>query len=576
MLQAQPRSTIRRASSLAVLVGAVASACTGSIGGSSNGNGNSGPSGVGSGGATGTSGGSGTGSGTGGGGPNGACTPTTPVAQRMVRLSFAQVASTISALLGPNALKDISVDNPRQRAFQALFVEGDLVNTQVLSKTVQWGDSAIATLTDPAVFTQLTGCASPVTDACASAFLTSFAEKAYRRPLSADETTSLMNLYSVLKAGGSTIDEATRYVIEGAIVSPQALYRTEYGKAGGLSDFEMASELSYFLTNGPPDAALLTAAKNGKVSVPDDVRVQVDRLLGGDATLQNLNQVMMAYYLVGQIDSVVKDPAVFPDFTIGMRNSMYTGTQKFIENNLWKGKAGEILTVRTSYVDENLAKLYGVTYPAAPGSGFVPFTFSPGQRAGILTEASILSVRARTDNTSVVSRGLYINSNVLCNQTPPPPPPSVADQVNAQKADLTATERQKSDYRRMTAPCNTCHTFFDPYGLVLETYDGIGRFRSSYPNGTAIDTSVTLPDFAGGGSAADVTAFVTQEAGNGVFSRCLTTNMMKYALAEGPVDANDCSVKEVHDGFLATDQSFASLLRQIALSKTLSVRGTGP
>jgi hypothetical protein len=299
----------------------------------------------------------------------------------------------------------------------------------------------------------------------------------------------------------------------------------------------------------------------------------VDRLLKADTTIQNMNQTMMAYYLVGQIDSVVKDPMIFPDFTLAMRNSMYGGTQKFVENHLWKGKVGEMLTTKTFYVDENLAKLYGVAYPGAAGSGFLAYDFANGQRSGILSEASILSVRARTDNTSVVSRGLYVNANVLCNQTPPPPPASVAQQVAMQKADATATERQKSDYRRMTAPCSGCHGGFDQYGLVLETYDGIGRFRSTYPGNVAIDTSVTLPDFAGGGTVANLSEFATKEASNGVFSRCLTTNMMKYAVAEGPVDATDCSVKEVHEKFLATDQTFASLLREIALSKTLSVRG---
>jgi len=258
-----------------------------------------------------------------------------------------------------------------------------------------------------------------------------------------------------------------------------------------------------------------------------------------------------------------------------MRNSMYSGTQKFIENHLWAGKVGEMLTNKTFYVDENLAKLYGVTRTGAAGT-FVPYEFANNQRMGILTDASILSIRARTDNTSVVSRGLYVNSNVLCNQTPPPPPASVAAQVDAQKGDPTATERQKSDYRRMTSPCSGCHSGFDQYGLVLEAFDGIGRFRSSYPGGVAIDTSVTLPEFAGGGTVANVAEFVAKEASNGVFSRCLTTNMMKYAIAQGPVDATDCSVKEVHDKFLATDQTFASLLREIALSKTLSVRGTGP
>jgi hypothetical protein len=309
------------------------------------------------------------------------------------------------------------------------------------------------------------------------------------------------------------------------------------------------------------------------LATADGVRPEVDRLLKTPAAIQNMNDTMMAYYLVGQIDGVVKDPAVFPDFTLAMRNSMYGGTQKFIENHLWNGKVGDMLTTKTFYVDENLAKLYGIAYPGAAGSGFLPYEFAAGQRGGILSEASILSIRARTDNTSVVSRGLYVNSNVLCNQTPPPPPASVAAQVAAQKADANATERQKSDFRRMTAPCSGCHAGFDQYGLVLETYDGIGRARSSYPGGIAIDTSVMLPDFAGGGTVANLAEFSDKEANNGVFSRCLTTNMMKYAIAEGPVDATDCSVKEVHDKFAMTDQTFASLLREIAISKTLSVRG---
>jgi hypothetical protein len=541
---------------------------TGSTGVGTGGVGSGGVGSTGSGTTGGTTGGA-------GGGPNEVCTTTPPVAARMVRLSFGQVANTLLADLGPNALMGVSLDNPHLRAFQALFDEGDLLNTAVLQKTVSWTESAIATVADPAKFTQLTGCASPVTDACASAYINTFAQKAYRRPLTTDESASLAQLYADLKTGGSPIDEAARYAMEAALVSPQALYRTEFGKPGGLSDDEVASQLSYFLTNGPPDAPLLDAVKSGKLSSSDGVGAEVDRLLKTDAAIQNMNQTMMAYYLVGQIDSVVKDPMVFPDFTIALRNSMYGATQKFIGNHLWNGKVGEMLTANTFYVDENIAKLYGITYPGASGSGFLPYQFADGQRTGILAEPSILSIRARTDNTSVVSRGLYVNSNVLCNQTPPPPPASVAQQVAAQKADVNSTERQKSDFRRTTAPCNGCHGGFDQYGLVLETYDGIGRYRTMYPGNVPIDTSVTLPDFAGGGMVADVAEFAAKEASNGVFSRCLTTNMMKYALAEGPVDATDCSVKDVHDKFLTTDQSFASLLREIALSKTLSVRGPG-
>jgi hypothetical protein len=501
---------------------------------------------------------------------------TAPPPARFVRLNFGQIANTLTTLLGADSVKNIALDSPHKREFQALFAEGDLINTQVLQKSVSWIESAVATLTDPTKLTQVTACPAPVTDACASAFLLAFAEKAYRRPLTADESMSLTKLYSDLKAGGSAIDEALRYAIEGTLVSPQGLYRTEFGKSGGLSDYEMASELSYFLTDAPPDAPLLAAAKAGQLTTPDGAGAQVDRLLKATPTIQNMNGVMMAYYLVGQIDSVIKDPAVYPDFTVGMRSSMYGGTRAFIENSLWAGKVGDLLTTQTTYVDANLAKLYGIPYTGPMGGGFLPAMFSNGQRTGILTEGSLMSIRSRTNNTSVVSRGLFVNSSVLCNQTPPPPPSSVLSQVDAQKADVTATEREKSDYRRMTQPCAGCHGYFDQYGLVLENWDGIGHYRAEYANGKAIDTHVTLPDFAGGGDVANLGEFTAKVANNGVFSRCVTTNIMKYALAEGPVDANDCSVKEVHDKFLMTDQSFASLLREVALSKTLSVRGTGP
>ena len=91
----------------------------------------------------------------------------------------------------------------------------------------------------------------------------------------------------------------------------------------------------------------------------------------------------------------------------------------------------------------------------------------------------------------------------------------------------------------------------------------------------AIDTSVTLPESAGGGTAKDVTEFVTKEATNGVFSRCMATSMLRYALGEGPAEATDCSIKEIHVRFGNSDQSFASLVREVALSKALSVRGSG-
>jgi hypothetical protein len=481
----------------------------------------------------------------------------------------------MQALLGPQALASVTLDDPKQRKFQALSTEGDLISTAVLQKTNTWAVGAATSLADPARFSQVTACPSPTTDACAQTFIKKFAEQAYRRPLAADDAASVVQLYTDEKALGATIDEATRLAVQAILISPAALYRTEFGKPDGLSDYEVASQLSYFVTNGPPDQDLLLAAQANKLSTLDDVKSQVDRLLQSPVGVQNLNQVMMSYYQLGNLDGIVKDPMVYPDFTKGMISSMATETQKFIEGTLWSGKLVDLLTSRKSYVDANLAKLYGVTAMGATDTNFVPVEFAVGQRAGILTQGSMLSMFANTNNTSVVHRGIYVNGNILCNPSPPPPPASITAQVQMQKADPNATERQKADLRATTAPCNGCHANFDQFGLILETYDGIGRYRSSYPGNVAIDTSVTLPESAGGGTAKDVTEFVTKEATNGVFSRCMATSMLRYALAEGPVEATDCSVKEIHVRFGNSDQSFASLVREVALSKALSVRGNG-
>src|SRR5260370_21089360 len=214
-----------------------------------------------------------------GAGPHTPCTTKAPPDARVVRLNFGQMANTLRTQIGPDALKGVSLDSPHKREFQALFAEGDLINTQILQKSVSWIESAVGTLTDATQFTRVTGCAAPITDACASAFITSFAEKAYRRPLTTDETASLTKLYSDLKAGGSRPDETTRYTIQATFLAPQALYRTEFGKPGGLSDYEMASELSYFLTDAPPDAPLLAAAKASQLSTLDGAGAQVDRPL---------------------------------------------------------------------------------------------------------------------------------------------------------------------------------------------------------------------------------------------------------------------------------------------------------
>ncbi len=520
---------------------------------------------------------------TGGGGdgmtPGGsACSVPNAVPQRIVRLDYNKLSNSLTTLLGPDVLKGVvmpaNVGNVRQRDFQALFTEGSQFDPTLLSSTFTMIDQAVSTNLTGAPFNALTGCPATPTDACVQAFLPTFAQKVYRRPITADEKTAFLKFYADQKTSGSPIEEAGRLAIEAVLMSPPALYRMEIGQPT-LSGYEVASQLSYFITDHPPDQELLDAAEAGKLITADGKAAQIDRLIKSSAGIENLSQVMDAYYQLGQLDQTIKDPMLFPEFTVGLRDAMYAETDKFIRDTLWHGKVNDLLTSPKSFANSLLSTIYGIS-GGTDANTFAPVTFPSGQRTGLLGQASILAMRSRTNTTSVVSRGLYINSSMLCLVRPPEPPAAVKDKVTAQLADATATERQKSDFRTSTSPCSGCHTGFDPYGLALENYDAIGRYRATYAGNVPIDASATLPASAGGAHIAGGVELESVVAQDGLFGRCLTSNLMKYALADVTlVDPQDCGVGTAFEKYQSGDQTFATMVREVALSNTLSNRGAG-
>jgi hypothetical protein len=525
----------------------------------------------------------GTGPGTGGTGSVGTevCANGTsaPVPKRLVRLSYSQLANGVSATLGATARAAIDetgvIPSARDREFQPLFTEGTQVSTAVFPKTMQLAQAAAASITTAP------NCASG-DDACAQQYLLTLGQQLYRRPLTTEEQASIRELYTQLKSHGNSVDQAVTYSVKGMLLAPAALYRTEFGPAGSsgrLEPLEIASQLSYFLSDGPPDADLLSAAANGTLATEGGVRQQIDRLLATPAVRENLKQVMLAYFQVGNIFADVKDPALYPEYTTGLKNSMYTENEKFLFDVLFSGKLDELLTSRKAFVNKVLAPIYGVAYPG-PSTDlddvFLQVDLPAEQRAGVLTRGAVLAMRSRPDETSVVSRGLFINATMLCAEQPPEPPASVLDLVDKQLNDKTSTQRQKADFRGQTNPCSGCHAFFDPYGLVLENYDAIGRFRTNYttsPGAPVIDTSATLPPVAGGTPIKNVFELVKAVTENGRFSQCVAANLMRYALADASLlSSEDCAVRNANTAFRTTDQSFSSLIKEVAVVKTVSER----
>lgn len=566
-----------------LLVGlAVATACTGGIEGN-----------PGAGGAPGASG-AGTGAmasgGTGGSTPLGDCQGVeVAVPKRLVRLSFNQIASSVRALtsdaLAATIAATYEVGDSLHRTFPPLASprEGSTLTDSSWAKSDKIAADVGKYLFDNVA--TATSCGAAPSAECASAFVLGFAERAFRRPLKDAEKANLTAVLSAVTSAGGGAREQLQYGVYAVLESPHFLYRTEIGhspvEAGPLASYEIASQLSFFLTDGPPDQPLLDAAAQGALSTPEQVSAQVKRILALPASRQNLQDAMFSYFGLYGLEKVVVDS---PDFTDAARNSMLRESELFLGNNLWAPKLSNLLTSRQSTINATLAPLYGLAAPTAGldanGFGLVEL---PPTRAGILTNLGFLTARSRPDQPSVVGRGLLVNAALLCAQNPPFPEP-LADQIAAASAMLEhATERAKSEYRTTTPLCATCHERFDAYGLALGNFDAVGRFTATDPQGRPIDAAVTLPPNAGGAQVADAVSMANALASGGAFATCMAKNVMLYALAEIPtaevsvasVSVDGCATRVIAANFSRTAQGFADLVEQVAVSSTLGQRSAG-
>jgi hypothetical protein len=373
----------------------------------------------------------------------------------------------------------------------------------------------------------------------------------------------------------------------------------------------MASELSYFLADGPPDQELLMAAATGQLTDPakakDTIRLQAKRILATAAAQANIEAAMVAYFQLTTVPGVVIDEGTVQGIqvTSGLKNSMLREGEEFLKHILWQGSVGDLITSRRTWINTQLAPVYGVTLQAGDVNTFTEVML-PEDRSGLLTLSPFLMSKSRPDGTSVVGRGLAVNAALVCAENPPfPEGNTLVTSAIASQSDWT--EKQKADFRAdptRGGVCAGCHSQFDAMGLVLENYDVLGRYRTKDPKGNTIDQAWTTSKLPGsfaydqnGDGTADP-AIVTGPAslaqallrdepawGSNAITRCMALNFINYALADesqgsarasGGVPTDSCAVRAVTDAFAqASDKSFTTLLAEIAASETLAKRTPG-
>ena len=332
---------------------------------------------------------------------------------------------------------------------------------------------------------------------CAKQILSSLAKRAYRRPVSAEDTATLMNIYQGGRQNGS-FEKGVQAGIRLILANPKFIFRSEpdpKGAAPGssrrLTDLELASRLSFFLWSSLPDEELINIAAQNKLkgAVLDS---QVKRMLQDPKADAMVSNFAGQWLLLRNLQSQTRDPNVFPNFDDNLRQAMRKETELLFANVMREDlPVLDMVTADYTFVNERLAKHYGI--PGVYGSHFRKVQIADPNRRGILGQASFLTVTSESNRTSPVKRGKYILETILGTPPPPPPPNVPALKENDESGKNATTLRARLAAHRINPTCATCHSIMDPLGLALENFDATGRYRTKELGGQ-IDTAGQLAD----------------------------------------------------------------------------------
>ncbi len=538
----------------------------------------------------------------------------------MRRISRAEYNNMVRDLLGDTS-QPANGFPPESAMYQALNFQVNTYNG-VSTTIVQDYMQAAETLAENAVadtnrvnnyvLAGIPSCGQAHDDTCASDFISTWVNRAYRGQLDSTETTGLTQIYAATKA---QFDWTTgiQAVITTVLESPRFLYVLEFG--GGspsgsvvpLSQTEIAARLAFFLWRSVPDATLMADAAQGKLGTPAAILAEAQRMLtvkspvtnalmAQDALVDFTNQWM-------QLTGVQAKDAQYAAFNSSagpLAEAMYEETRLDLSQLVLadNGSLTDLLTSPSSYLNSDLVTFYGngatlgggtgvtVSDPSLTNSTF--FKTQLSMRPGILTKGGVLATQAHSTLPSLVLRGKLVRENVLCDRIPSPPP-NVPGAPTAPPDGGTTRDLLLGHMQKGTG-CPACHKLMDPIGVGFGNFDAVGRYQADDLNGftngpgaqTPIDSSGTIYQAAAGEMGApidstaatftSVTDLTTQLSQAAQVRQCFALNELRYALGriEKPSDA--CSAQQIYSAFSSSNFNIQQLLLAITQSDAFRYR----
>jgi len=401
-----------------------------------------------------------------------------------------------------------------------------------------------------------------------------FASRAFRRPLKPDDVAHYAAFIRERIKNGESADKAVKLGLAAVLTSPRFLYLDEGNDETDprLTQFELASRLSYFLWSSMPDRELFAAAYAGELNKKEVVQSHVERMLRDDKSRAFVEHFTDSWLRINTLGSMPPDPKAFDSYYNDRLELFFKRETRLFLGDLIANN-GSILNLLNSdytFLNGSLARHYGID--EIQGEHFRKVALNPEHhRGGLLGQGSVLTVTANGIETSPVVRGIWVLENIL--GTPPPPPPPDVEPLEPDTRGTT-TIREQLDKHRTVAACADCHRKIDPAGFALEYFDPIGGYRSHYPTRgrkrLPVDGSGQLPTGETFHDERGLKELLLHRKGR--FAEALTEKLLTYAIGRSMTFRDQTEIKRIVADCANSGNGLRDLIIDVATSETFHQR----
>jgi hypothetical protein len=419
--------------------------------------------------------------------------------------------------------------------------------------------------------------------ACARTITSTLVKHAYRRPVTQNDVSALMEFYQAGRADGS-FDDGIEAVVQRILADPEFVYRLEpeptnltTGKTYRISDLALASRLSFFLWSSVPDDQLIDLGAQNKLHEPAVLEQQVRRMMADPRFNELVTNFTGQWLSTRSLQTVEPVVNLFPDFDDNLRLGFQKEIEMFFASIALEDRSiMDLLTANYTFVNERLAKHYGIPNIYGPQFRRVTLPADLDMRRGLLGKGGLMTVTSNAARTSPVTRGKWF-LQTFAGVSPPDPPPNVP-QIKDRPVDSTGnskapTMRQLMEMHHANPTCASCHSLFEPMGLALENFDAVGAWRT-LDGDSPIDATGKLVDGTKVDGVASLRDWLTSHSDQ--FARVVTEKMFTYAMGRGVEYQDMPLVRSIVRDSAPNNYKFTSIVLGIVRSPAFETNMKAP